>query len=231
MSEELPRLITLTDPRAPASEAYRTLRTNLQFASLDEPLQTLVVTSAAPDEGKSTTLANLAVTMAQGAKTTVLVDCDLRRPAQHDIWGLPNEEGLTSVMLSNSKTPKFPLHEVGVEGLSVLTSGPLPPNPADLISSERMDAIIEGLKKQADIVLFDAPPVTAVTDAALLASKLDGAMLVLRAGGTRRDHAEQAKTLLLKGHTRIVGAVLNDAPKDASLGGYYGSYEPETESE
>lgn len=227
MSEDTPRLVTLVDPRSPASEAYRTLRTNLLFASLDEPLETLVVTSAAPEEGKSTTLANLAVTMAQAGKETILVDCDLRRPVQHEIWGLSNENGLTSVMLSERKSPKFPLQEVGLENLKVLTSGPVPPNPADLVGSARMDALIDGLKKQADIVLFDAPPVTVVTDAALLASKLDGALLVLRAGGTRREHAEQAKTLLEKGQTRLVGAVLNDAPRDATLGNYYYSYQPD----
>lgn len=228
MSENIPQLVTLTDPRSPASEAYRTLRTNLLFAGLDEPLETLVFTSAASDEGKSTTLANLAVTMAQGGKKTILVDCDLRRPVQHEIWGLPNEEGLTSVIQSGSEARKYPLREVGVDNLKVLTSGPIPPNPADLIGSARMEAVIKGLKKEADVVLFDAPPVTAVTDAALLASKLDGALLVLRAGDTRREHAEQAKALLEKGHTRIVGAVLNDAPVDVSLSGYYySSDEPE----
>jgi non-specific protein-tyrosine kinase len=191
MSEDTPRLVTLTDPRSPASEAYRTLRTNLLFASLDEPLVTLVVTSAGPDEGKSTTLANLAVTMAQGGKNTILVDCDLRRPAQHEIWGVPNEKGLATVIVSESKTPKFPLQDTGVDNLQLLTSGPPPPNPADLVGSARMETIIEALKKKADFVLFDAPPVTAVTDAALLASKLDGTLLVLRAGGTRREHAEE----------------------------------------
>lgn len=225
MSQDTPNLVTLTDPRSPASEAYRTLRTNLQFASLEQPLVTLVVTSAGPDEGKSTTLANLAVTMAQGGKPTILVDCDLRRPSQHTIWDMPNEEGLTTALISESKTPRLALQATGVDDLKLLTSGPLPPNPADLIGSARMEAIIEALKKQADMVLFDAPPVTAVTDAALLASKLDGALLVLRAGGTRREHAEQARALLEKGQTRIVGAVLNDAPLDTSLGGYYGSYE------
>lgn len=224
MSEDTPRLITLTDPRSPASEAYRTLRTNLLFASLDEPLETLVVTSAGPNEGKSTTLANLAVTLAQSGKTTLLVDCDLRLPSQHEIWDLPNDEGLTTAILSNAKTPKLPLRDVGVDNLQVLTSGPLPPNPADLIGSARMETIIGALKKKAAVVLFDAPPVTAVTDAALLASLLDGVLLVLRAGGTRRDHAEQAKALLERGKTRIVGAVLNDAPREASVGGYYYGY-------
>lgn len=224
MSEDTPRLVTLTDPRSPVSEAYRTLRTNLLFASLSEEIQTLAVTSAAPDEGKSTTLANLAVTLAQSGKSTLIIDADLRLPSQHEIWGLPNDEGLTDVFLSKSKTPKFAFQEVDVENLRMLTSGPLPPSPADLIGSTRMEAVLAGLKKEAEFVLFDAPPVTAVTDAALLASQLDGALLVVRAGGTHRQHAEQAKALLEKGQTRIVGAVLNDAPRDASMGGYYGSY-------
>ncbi len=214
-----PNLITLTDPRSPASEAYRTLRTNLIFSSLSEPIHTLVVTSPAPEEGKSTALANIAVTMAQGGKKTILVDCDLRRPSQHTIWGVEQEPGLTTMMLEDIE--RVPLREVGVENLRLLTSGPLPPNPADLLTSPRMDAVIERLKGEADFVLFDAPPVIAVTDAALLAAKLDGALLVMRAGRTRRDHAEQARDLLQRIHVRIVGALLMDAPVDIRMGGYY----------
>lgn len=212
-------LITLADPRSPASEAYRTLRTNLIFSSLSEPIHTLVVTSPAPEEGKSTALANIAVTMAQGGKKTILVDCDLRRPSQHTIWGVEQEPGLTTMMLED--TARAPLREVGVENLRLLTSGPLPPNPADLLTSPRMDAVIERLKGEADFVLFDAPPVIAVTDAALLAAKLDGALLVIRAGHTRRDHAEQARDLLQRINVRIVGALLMDAPVDIRMGGYY----------
>ncbi len=214
-----PNLITLTDPRSPASEAYRTLRTNLIFSSLSEPIHTLVVTSPAPEEGKSTALANIAVTMAQGGKKTILVDCDLRRPSQHIIWGVEQEPGLTTMMLGEAEG--MPLREVGVENLRLLTSGPLPPNPADLLTSPRMDAVIERLKGEADFVLFDAPPVIAVTDAALLAAKLDGALLVMRAGRTRRDHAERARDLLQRINVRLVGALLMDAPVDIRMGGYY----------
>ncbi len=214
-----PNLITLTDPRSPASEAYRTLRTNLIFSGLSEPIHTLVVTSPAPEEGKSTALANIAVTMAQGGKKTILVDCDLRRPSQHIIWGVEQEPGLTTMMLGEAEG--MPLREVGVENLRLLTSGPLPPNPADLLTSPRMDAVIERLKGEADFVLFDAPPVIAVTDAALLAAKLDGALLVMRAGRTRRDHAERARDLLQRINVRLVGALLMDAPVDIRMGGYY----------
>ncbi len=218
---ELPQLVTLTQPRSPAAEAYRTLRTNLIFSSVDDPLTTLLVTSPAPQEGKSTTLANLAVTFAQSDRRTILVDCDLRRPSQHTLWGQNNGRGLTSMVLEGAAGSRPPLVATGVDNLSLLPAGPLPPNPADLLGSKRMEDIIAALKAQADIVLFDAPPVLAVTDAALLAAKLDGALLVIEAGGTRREHAQRAKDLLEKLNIRVVGAVLNNAPLDASLGAYY----------
>lgn len=214
-----PNLITLTNPRSPVSEAYRTLRTSLIFSSLNEPLQTLVMTSPAPEEGKSTALANLAVTLAQGGRSTIIVDCDLRRPSQHMLWSVDQEPGLTNMVLEDMSGP--PLVDTGVEGLRLVTSGLLPPNPADLLGSRRMDEIIEGLRSEAEFILFDAPPVIAVTDAALLASKLDGVMIVLRAGGTRREHAERAKELLERVNVRIVGAVLTNAQVDTRVGGYY----------
>jgi len=213
-------LITLTDPRSPAAEAFRTLRTNLIFSSLDRPLTTLLVTSAAPDEGKSVTLANLAVTMAQGGRKTILVDCDLRRPRQHEIFGAPDRPGLTSMILDPSGVDEPPLAATSVEGLSLLPAGPLPPNPADLLSSRRMESLISSLKSRADIVLFDAPPIVAVTDAALLASKLDGVLLVVSAGQTKREHAQRAKELLERINVRLVGAVLTNAVVDTSLSLY-----------
>lgn len=215
-----PNLITLTDPLSPASEAYRTLRTNLVFSSLDEPLQTLVVTSPVSDEGKSTALANLAVTMAQGGRRTVIVDCDLRRPSQHTIWGVAQQPGLTTMVLENLDAP--PLVDVGVENLWLLPSGPLPPNPADLLGSTRMDVIVDRLAGEADLVLFDTPPVIAVTDATLLSAKLDGVLMVIRAGSTRREDAERAKQLLARLNVRIVGAVLTNAAVDSRTTGYYG---------
>lgn len=213
-----PALITLTDPRSPGAEAYRALRTNLMFSSLDHPLGTLLVTSAAPEEGKSTTLANLAVTLAQGGRSTILVDCDLRRPRQHEIFGLPAAPGLSNAILDKVEAPD--LLPTGVEGLSLLPAGDLPPSPADLLGSRRMEALIANLKSRADLVLFDAPPIVAVTDAALLASKLDGVLLVVSAGHTRREHAQRAKALLEKIHVRIVGTVLTNAAVDKSLTSY-----------
>ena len=212
------RLVTLGDPRSPAAEAFRTLRTNLIFSSLDRPITTLLVTSAAPDEGKSVALANLAVTMAQGGRKTLLVDCDLRRPRQHELFGVPDRPGLTTMILDNVDEP--PLAATGVENLALLPAGPLPPNPADLLSSRRMELLITNLKSRADIVLFDAPPVISVTDAALLASKLDGVLLVVSAGQTKREHAQRAKELLEKINVRLVGAVLTNAAVDTSLSAY-----------
>jgi len=214
-------LITITNPRSPVAEAYRSLRTNLDFASLDQPLHSLVITSPGPEEGKSTTLANLAVTAAEANKRVILVDCDLRRPRLHEIFGLENDQGLTSMVVSDQAMENPPLQEVGVERLRVLTSGPLPPNPADLLASRRMDDIIKLLVEQADLVLFDAPPVIAVTDAAVLASKADGALLLIGAGNTRREHAQQAKEVLERVNARLVGAVLIGVPFDPSLHRYY----------
>jgi non-specific protein-tyrosine kinase len=202
------QLVALREPRSPAAEAYRTLRTNIQFSSLDKPLRTILATSTAPDEGKSTTIANLAVTMAQAEQRVILVDCDLRRPTLHMLFRVPNNEGLTSLMLQEGGN--LPLHDTGVSGLQLLASGPLPPRPADILGSRRMEAVIHLLLDHADIVLFDTPPITAVTDAAVLATKVDGVLLIFRSGNTKRDRAREARRLLEKVNANIVGVVLTD---------------------
>jgi len=214
-------LVTISNPRSPISEAYRTLRTNLEFSSLDKPLRTMVVTSAGPEEGKSTTLANLAVTLAQAEKKVILVDCDLRRPSQHEIFKVGNGVGLTSMVVDEEAFKNPPLQETPVPNLKLLPSGPLPPNPSELLGSRRMEEIIASLREKADLVLFDAPPIIAVTDAAVLASKVDGVLLVINAGTTKRDHAQRAKALLEKVNARLVGAVLNNVRMDISLHRYY----------
>jgi capsular exopolysaccharide synthesis family protein len=215
-----PNLITLTDLRSPAAEAYRTLRTNLTFAALDKPIETLIVTSAAPDEEKSTVIANLAVTMAQGERRTILVDADLRRPSLHGTFGVANDRGLTTMIVEETAIDDPPLIDVGVGNLWLVPSGPLPPNPADILGSRKMERAIAAFKNRADIVLFDAPPVVSVTDAAVLGTKVDGVLLVVHTGRTRREHAQRAKDVLERVHVRIVGAVLNGAPRDVVLGGY-----------
>jgi non-specific protein-tyrosine kinase len=216
-------IITLTDPTSPAAEAYRTLRINLEFASVDEPLRTLLVTSSGPGEGKSTTLANLAVAMSDGDRTVILVDADLRRPSQHELFGLSNEHGLSDMFRTESAFDDPPLQSVPDSSLKVLTSGSLPPIPSQLLAARKMDEVIARLAERADVVLFDAPPVVAVTDASLLATKVDGVLLVVRAGDTRRDHVRAAKDRLEKVNARLVGAVLVNAPFDSSLERYYSS--------
>jgi non-specific protein-tyrosine kinase len=221
MSDKLNELITVTESRSPISEAYRTLRTNLDFAGLDRALKTLVVTSAGVSEGKSTTLANLAVVSAQAGRRVILVDADLRRPMLHQVFGLANDTGLTTMMMDDAALASPPLNQTGVDGLSVLTSGPLPPNPAEVMGSRRMEEIIAALAERADQVLFDTPPVVAVTDAAVLATKVDGVVLVVSAGHTRRDHARTAVQRLQQINARLVGAVLTNVQVDTGLKGYY----------
>ena len=221
MSDKLNELITITESRSPISEAYRTLRTNLDFAGLDRALKTLVVTSAGVSEGKSTTLANLAIVSAQAGRRVILVDADLRRPTLHTVFGLANDTGLTTMMMDDAALAAPPLRKTEVEGLSILTSGPLPPNPAEVMGSRRMEEIIAALAERADQVLFDTPPVVAVTDAAVLATKVDGVVLVVSAGHTRRDHARTAIQRLQQINARIVGAVLTNVQVDTGLKGYY----------
>jgi len=221
MSDKLNELITIAESRSPISEAYRTLRTNLDFAGLDRALKTLVVTSAGVSEGKSTTLANLAIVSAQAGRRVILVDADLRRPTLHQVFGLANDAGLTTMMMDDAALASPPLNQTGVDGLSVLTSGPLPPNPAEVMGSRRMEEIIAALAERADQVLFDTPPVVAVTDAAVLATKVDGVVLVISAGHTRRDHARTAIQRLEQINARLVGAVLTNVQVDTGLKGYY----------
>ena len=230
-------LITVTDPRSPASEAYRTLRTNLEFSSLDHPLRSVLVTSPAAHAAKSLTLANLAVIMAEGGRQVIVVDGDLRKPALHDIFAVENRVGLSDVIrqadasaadassaadaLSATDTLSA-LQESGVEGVRLLTSGHLPQNPSVLLGSPSMEKVIAHLAGQADLVLYDAPPVLAVTDAALLAARVDGTLLVIRSGGTRREHVQRAKDLLAQVNAHLVGAALTHANLDSSVSRYYG---------
>ncbi len=214
-------LITLTHPRSPAAEAYRSLRANLSLSVLEHPLHALLVTSAAPGEDKSIVLANLAVTMAQGGQRVILVDADLRHPTLHEFFSASNERGLTTLLDGQDALSAPPLSSAAdIENLQLLTSGPSPLDPAAQLGSKRMEEIIGALHKRADMVLLDAPPVLAATDATVLGMKVDGVLLVVRAGHTSRDHIQQAKERLEKARVRIVGVTLTNATLDRSLGGY-----------
>ncbi len=212
-------IITLTHPRSPAAEAYRTLRANLSLSSPDHPLRTLVVTSAAPGEDKSITLANLAMAMAQGGQRVILVDADLRHPSLHELFDAPNERGLVTLLDEQDALTAPPLVPVAeVERLQLLPSGPLPLDPAAQLGSARMDKVIAALQKQADVVLFDAPPILTAPDAAILGTQVDGVLLVVQARHTSRDHVQQAKERLEKARVRVVGVALTHAEADKSLG-------------
>lgn len=210
-------IVTLTQPRSAAAEAYRTLRTNIEFSSLDESLHTLLVTSAGPTDHKSVTVANLAVAMADGDRPVILVDADLRRPGQHLLFGLPNDKGFTNLFRDNEIFQKPPFQAVPNTTLRVLSSGPLPPIPSQLLASRKMAEVVAHLATLAEIIIFDAPPIITVNDASLLASKVDGVLLVVKAGATRRDHVKAAKDRLEKVNARLIGAVLTNAQVDTAL--------------
>lgn len=214
-------IVTLRDPTSVASEAYRTLRTNIEFANVDEPIGTLLVTSAGPDDDKEISLANLAVTMADGGQPVILVDADLRRPAIHTLFGLSNNRGFTDMFRDQAAFEDPPLQAIPDTTLQVLTSGPLPQIPSQILNSTKMNDVLKRLTELAKIVLFNAPPLMVVTDASLLASKMDGTLLIVKANVTKRDHVKAAKSRLEKVKANLIGAVLSNAQVDASLKHYY----------
>jgi len=218
------KLITAEHPRSPISEVYRVMRTNLQYSTLDKPARTLLVTSASPVEGKSVTAANLAVVLAQAGLRTVLVDSDLRRPSLHKIFRLPNQHGLSNALLQPEASLNGHVQPTELENLHVLTSGPIPPNPTELLGSRKMQALLEHLKGESDVVVLDSPPALVVTDANVLASQVDGVVLVTDAGRTRRDVAERACDTLRKVGGNILGAVVNRVPVRTSGTHYYYYY-------
>ncbi len=212
-------LVTLIDPQSPAAEAYQSLRTNIEFASLEQPLHTLLIASIDQQTDKSIALANLAVVMAQAGDRVLVVDGDLRRPMQHEIFGVPNQTGLTSWLLNGGEPV---IQKTQIERLQILPAGPATNSPAALLSQKRVESALATLRGMADYVLCDAPPVLAVTDAALWASKVDGVLLLLNAGGTKREHAQRAQSLLEKVQARIIGAVLLNVDKEVAMTGYRG---------
>lgn len=211
-------LITHNNPKSPISEQYRTIRTNIQFSSIDTQYQTLLVTSAGSSEVKSTTVANLAVVLAQQGKSVLLVDGDLRKPTVHYTFKVSNIQGITNV-LTKQRSLENTVQQTEVEHLYLLTSGPIPPNPSELLNSKAMENMIEDAKSKYDYVLFDSPPVLAVTDAQVLANRCEGVILVTSSGKTEREDAAKAKDLLENAKAKILGVVLN--AKDMSDNDYY----------
>jgi capsular exopolysaccharide synthesis family protein len=221
--EPLYSVVSLVFPHSPAAEAFRALRTNLEYVSVDSTVDSILVTSSVPGEGKSTVAANLAVVLAQGGRKTLLVDADLRNPSIHEMFRFPNNVGLTTVLRNNSRA-SAPLHVTEVVGLSVLLSGPVPPNPSELLGSERMRTVLNSLRESFDVIVLDSPPLTAVTDAAILSRLASGTLLVVRARKTRRGTVKLGREALDRVSAHLLGAVVNDVGKEAapSYYGYYG---------
>jgi non-specific protein-tyrosine kinase len=218
------RLVLASQENLKQAEAYRVLRTNLQFSTVGVPMKTLMITSSKPKEGKSTTASNLAIIVAQSGKKVILVDADLRRPVQHMVFELDNEQGLSSAFLDTHAGIDRYLKPVTTDSLSVLPSGPVPHNPSELLDSGRMLEVIEELKKRADLVIFDSPPVLSVADATILASRMDRVLLVVDSGYTRRGTAKRAKEVLLSIGANIAGVVVNRAVVKAEADYYDYSY-------
>lgn len=214
------------NPLSPVTEAFRTLRTNLDFASVDKPIRTILVTSSGPSEGKSTLAVNLAAVIAQGGRKVILLDADLRRPAIHRYLGIPNRKGLTNLFRDLTELPNV-MVEFGNPPMSVITSGELPPNPSELLASDRMEKILSELKEVSDIVIIDTPPAI-ISDSIALSPKVDGVLIVIEPGGTRIGPAQVLMEQLQRSGARVVGVVLNPISRRSShyytKYGYYSSY-------
>ena len=210
-------LITTTDPQSAAAEAYQSLRTSLEFSSLGRTVTAILLAAADTSADKSVAIANLAVVMAQAGDRVILVDGDLRRPQQHEIFGLANQTGLSAWLETGGEPP---LSDSGVEGLQVLTAGPVGGNPVALLGAKRLGERLADLRTRADYVLVDAPPILAVTDAALWASQTDATVLLVNAGATRREQAQRAKAVLEGVQAQLLGAVLLNAEQGAAIAGY-----------
>jgi capsular exopolysaccharide synthesis family protein len=220
--DEADRLVMLNDRYSAAAEAYRVLRTNLQFASVDRPLHLVQVSSPNVGEGKSMTAANLAIAIAQLGQTVILVDADLHQPTQHRYFQVLNNVGVTTALLGNLEQVDRMFKTTALPNLSLLPSGPLPPNPAELLGSKRMQELLDVLKQKADIVVIDSPPITVISDAVVLSTRMDGVILVFRAGRTRWESARNALNALKQVHARALGVVLNGSGR--STQDYYYRY-------
>ena len=218
------KLIAYTNSKSPISEQYRTIRTNIQFAAVDKEMQIIMVTSSVPGEGKSTTAANLAVVMAQQAKKVLFIDADLRKPTVHYTFNQTNTFGLTNVLMKKIELADA-VKTTDVDNLYVLTSGPVPPNPAELLGSKMMKDLLNQIRMEFDTVIIDTPPLLAVTDAQIVASSCDGTVLVISSGKAEIENVKKAKDMLQATSSTLLGAVINNkkVTGDSSYYYYYGN--------
>ncbi|MBU8854001.1 CpsD/CapB family tyrosine-protein kinase [Bacillus sp. FJAT-26377] len=215
------RLLAHNSPKDPVAEQYRTIRTNIQFSNVDQDIKTIVLTSSGAEEGKSTTSSNLATVYAQQGLNVLLIDADLRKPTGHYTFRLENHIGLTNV-LTRQSTLAQAVQESEIPHLSVLTSGPIPPNPSELLASAQMAELLKEMKQQFDMIIFDTPPILAVADAQILANQVDGTILVVSSGKTEKDAALKSKELLSNAQGKLLGVVLNN--RKVEEGNYYYYY-------
>lgn len=220
------KLVTSVNTKSIVSEQFRTLRTNVNFSMPDKELKTFLVTSSSPGEGKSTVAANTAVVFAQEGKKVLLVDADMRKPTVHYTFHLTNTLGVSN-LLTRQATVAEVVKTSEIENLDIITCGPIPPNPAELLSSQTMNKVIEVMKEIYDIIIFDAPPVLSVADAQILANKCEGTILIMSAGTTEKVEAQKAKEALVSSQANIIGVVLNnfELQKDHYYYQYYGNAE------
>ncbi|RLD06200.1 MAG: protein tyrosine kinase [Chloroflexota bacterium] len=222
--EDTEELIAAAQPRAPVSEAFRSLRTNIQYASVDHPLNSILITSATQGEGKTTVAANLSSVLAQGGKRVSLIDADLRRPRLHSQMNISNRRGLTSLFMGQDIQLNGALRESRIPNLSLITSGNLPPNPAELLGSEKMQQILAKVEAQSDVVILDSPPVIAVTDATVLSQRVDGVLLVIQPGTAKVAAIQKAIEQLRRVGANVIGVVLNNVASNSSRYSYYYYY-------
>jgi len=218
------KLVASEDIFSPASEAYRMIRSSMQFLAVDHPINSIMITSSVPAEGKSITVANLGVVMAQAGLKTIIVDADLRRPIQHEIFQVPNLNGLTDLLCSPELEFNSHMRKPNIENLYIITSGVIPPNPSELLGSERMGQLVTGLSELADMIIYDSPPTLAVTDATVLSNRVDGVVLVAEAGQTRRELVKQAVVKLQQAGAHLLGGVLNQVKNSKGSYHYYQYY-------
>ena len=212
-------LVTQNDPKNPAAEAYRVIRTGIQFAQAGKELQTIALTSCTPNEGKSTTIANLAIVLTQAGKSVLLIDCDMRNPTVHKNFNLSNKIGLSSC-ISMGTAVADAVQATGIEGLDALTAGVIPPNPSELLGSEQMKNLLQRAKEQYDYVLIDTPPVMPVTDALIVSRFVDGMILVIASAEVKVEMAREVKNQLVNAGANILGVVLNKVRSEHHGYGY-----------
>jgi len=217
------RLITISDSRSIIAEQFRTIRTNIKFSVPDTQLKTILVTSSTPGEGKSTNAANLGVVFAQEGKKVLIVDADMRKPTLHHTFGIFNTVGLSTVL---SKQDEFnsAIQETPIVGLFVLPSGPFPPNPAELLSSKSFDAFLKEMKKDYDIIIFDAPPLLSVSDAQVLSNQCDGTLLIIHSAVAEKEDVLKAQSILTSSQAKVLGVVLNNYKMPKNRKYYYQYY-------